>query len=612
MNFLNNKCTEKEFDENKYKWTSIIILSLLFLCGIIYFFFFMFFPAQSGQVLETKDSWTFYSKNAPEFQYSSRYVDKIPRVTKNETFVMEIELDQKSNQKDLLIKGNHQWIKVLLDQEVLYERSAQENEKNPGLSLAIVNLPEDYANRTLQIEVTSPYNNYAGLPPEIYIGNVHSMVSFIFSRSIPQILTMILAVLLAIGTFSYCIYMMYKEKKFHISLVILSTFAFSVGFEALSDDILSSVLFEPIVHSILSHLFSVLTPILLITYYFTKMEYYRKRYGIWIFLHVTMILSVLAYALFTPADLPEVMPFANAISVFSTLCTSLACIGESYKNNRFFVICTPWIVLIAIMHCFLYIQNALGIHTTSVNWSTILFVVILVVMCGYNILEHIEKYSKNQKQVNFLQTKTELLEEHYDLLRSHLKEIGELRGELVQNLENLQHLNQYAAKEEADQFLEKMLDDAHNFELIDSFSGHQLTNLLLARYQAITEKRSIHTTFDVDLPSKLNISDDDLSKLLIHVLEHSIREVRAVENPLQRKINLNIRLVNNKVVIHCEHNTHHNINIFDRGITEELKEQERFDLEVIKKVADKYAGHFSQEKGDIIERITLRLDNDKD
>jgi hypothetical protein len=612
MNFLNNISSKKEFDDNKFKWISIIILSVLFLCGIIYFFFFMFFPSQSGEVLETKDSWTFYSKNAPEFQYSSRYVDKIPRVAKDETFVMEIELDQKSNQKDLLIKGNHQWIKVLLDNEILYERLPQADERNPGLSLAIVNLPRDYADRTLQIEVTSPYNNYAGIPPEIYIGNVHSMVSFVFSRSIPQILTMILAVLLAIGTFSYCIYMMYKEKKFHISLVILSTFAFSVGFEALSDDILSSVLFDPIVHSILSHLFSVLTSILLITYYFTQMKYYRKWYGYWVSLHVTLVLSFLAYAWLTPADLPEMVPYANAVSVFSTLFTSLACIGESYKNNRFFVVCTPWIVLIAIMHCFLYIQNALGIHTTSINWATILFVVILVVMCGYNVLDHIEKYSKNKKQVSFLQTKTELLEEHYDLLRSHLKEIGELRGELVQNLETLQRLNQHAEKEEADQFLAKMLEDAHNFELIDSFSGHQLTNLLLARYQSITEKRSIYTTFNVDLPSKLNISDDDLSTLLIHILEHSIREVRAVENPLHRKINLNIRLVNNKVVIHCEHHTHHNINVFDRGITEELKEQERFDLEIIEKVAEKYTGTLSQEKGEIIERITLRLDNNQD
>lgn len=75
---------------------------------------------------------------------------------------------------------------------------------------------------------------------------------------------------------------------------------------------------------------------------------------------------------------------------------------------------------------------------------------------------------------------------------------------------------------------------------------------------------------------------------------------------------LNIRLVNNKVVIHCEHHTHHNINVFDRGITEELKEQELFDLEVIKKVAEKYAGNLSQEKGEIIERITLRLDNKQD
>ena len=38
---------------------------------------------------------------------------------------------------------------------------------------------------------------------------------------------------------------------------------------------------------------------------------------------------------FTPAELPELMPIANIASVISTLVTSLACIGEAYKNNRF-------------------------------------------------------------------------------------------------------------------------------------------------------------------------------------------------------------------------------------------------------------------------------------
>ncbi|QIT59429.1 sensor histidine kinase [Enterococcus faecium] len=411
MAFFNNIYNKKESFYMRIKWSIIIILSVLFLAGIAYFFYFIFSPANSNQMKEIKDSWVFYSKDDPDFKFDSKYTRTIPTVDKDETFIMETTLEKPLNEANLLIKGNHQWITVYLNGNILYQREDYDAESNPGLSLAVIDLPSDYIGKKLMISVSSPYQNYAGLPPKVYIGTTGPLIGFIYSQSVPQVLTMIIAVFIAIGTFIYTIYLMYKQKRLEYSLIILSCFALALGFEAVSEDILSGILFEPFVHSFLSHLFIILTSAFIICYYWSRMIYYKKWYGIFCIIQLSIFSGVLLYAAFTSAELPE------------------------------------------------------------------------------------------------------------------------------------------------------------------------------------------------DLP----IKDDDLAQLLIHALEHSFRETHAIENPLYRKIHLSIHEQEDHFIICCEHSAHYDTNIFSRGITEELDDQERFDLMMMKDVADRYTGTLTQEKDTLIDRITVQL-----
>ena len=607
MKIFNNNNNTKEQSSLKIKWIFLIILCSLFLLSIFYFFYYIFAPTDRGNVTELTDSWSYYSKSDPDFHFDSRYVTHLPKIDRNETFVMETTLKEQVNDSNLLIKGNHQWIRVYLDKQLLYDRSHILEENNPGLSLAVIDLPTDYAGKILKIEVASPYRNYAGFPPKVYIGTTGPMISFIFSRSIPQVVTMIIAVFLAIGTLSYSTFILYKKRKLDVSLLILSCFALVLGFQSVSEDILSGVLFEPIVHSILSHVFIILTSILIISYYLTRMIYYKKIYGLFCIVQISIQLGVLVYSLMTPNELPELMPIVNVVSVISTLVTSLASIGEAYKNNRFFVACTPWIVLIAIFHCMIYIQSALGIYQADINWSTILFVLILIVIVVYNIIEYIVSFDQYQRAVGFLEVKSDLLEQHYDQLREHIQEISSLRHEFIQNMENIEDLILENKSLEAQNEIRGILNEAQNFKFIFSYSVHQLTNLILARYQDIASKRNIQVEFKADLPEKPAVSDNDLTQLLIHVLEHSFRETHAIEDPMQRKISLHLKEKEDELLIHCEHSAHYETNLFSHGITEELQEKEQFDLTMIKDIAERYAGTLRQEKDNKSDRLTIQL-----
>ena len=107
------------------------------------FLFIFFSPADSNQMKEIKDSWVFYTKDDPDFKFDSKYTRTIPTVDKDETFIMETTR-KPLDEANLLIKGNHQWITVYLGEKILYQRKDYQEESNPGLSLAVIDLPANY------------------------------------------------------------------------------------------------------------------------------------------------------------------------------------------------------------------------------------------------------------------------------------------------------------------------------------------------------------------------------------------------------------------------------------------------------------------------------------
>ena len=89
MKFFNNIHNKKTTNNLNTKWLFIIILSSLFLITTVYFFYYIFTPSDSGKVKEIKNSWVFYSKDDPEYRFDSQYINYLPMVERNETFVMQ-------------------------------------------------------------------------------------------------------------------------------------------------------------------------------------------------------------------------------------------------------------------------------------------------------------------------------------------------------------------------------------------------------------------------------------------------------------------------------------------------------------------------------------------
>ncbi|WP_122645371.1 hypothetical protein [Enterococcus mediterraneensis] len=608
MDTINN---ENKRRKNLQIWLPYLLTIGVFLLVTAFYIRAIIAPFSNSQMAELSDTWVYYSEDDPDTVFKSKYLQRLPNVASNEVMVMERKMTEKPAHPELLIQGDHQWIAVYLDDEQVYSHTESDthslNGKNPGKILTELQMPKEYAGKTLRIKISSPYQQYAGLPPRVFIGEADSLMAFVFSVSLTQILILILAVTLGITILIYVGHRLWKKRQLQPELFLFGCFSITVGLESAAGDIVSGLLFSPLINSTLANVCATFIPLFLVSYYCLRMTVAKRYYLMWIIPQICISFIVLGVATFTNRDLPELMSIIDILNVFGTLATSLACIIEATHKNRFFVVCAPWIVLIAIAHCFLYISSVVGSVKSTINWAGLFFIVIMIVITVYTVIEFISTTEKSKQQVNFLEVKTELLEENRNTLINHLQEIKKLRTEFKKNLLTLQQLNLEEKNDEVDKHLHELLADTQTFEGLQTFSEHALTNLLLARYKKLAKQKSITTDFQVNLPEKLAVSDADLTQLFVHLFEHAFRETYAINDPQKRKIILKIQYEENALSIDCEHTAHYHENIFDKGITIDIPEKETFDLLMIESVVAKYSGSLNKYQNEKIDRLEIRL-----
>lgn len=592
----------------KLGFASVVALCLT----VIGFFCYAFsHPFSQSQVAEITETWTYYPKNSPDSTFKSRYVKHLPQIRPNQIMVMERKMKTEVENPMLLIQGNHQWIKVTIDDHLIYEYTPTSTGRlasdNPGKSLKEIQLPADYLGSVLKVEVASPYQSYSGLPARVFVGEANSLMAYIFTLSIPQVLMMILGISISVVLLLIVGRTLKKQQRLDVQLLLLAAFAMTIGLEAAASDIVAGLLFSPIVNSTVAIILAALSPLFLIVYYCHKMTVMNTYYKYWVIPHLIFSLSLLISVAFTPLDMPEIKPWIDAVNLFGTLAITIAAICESHQKNRFYVFCTPWIVLVALAHCFLYIMEIMGTPYNHINFSGLFFIVILLVIFIYTVSEFLTNEEKNRKQMNFLEVKTALLEESREEMNHHLAEVEQIKKAFRKNLQMMQLLVEDGNLTGTQEYLAELMEDTKRMDGLPRFTEHSLTNLILSRYQKLAEKRSIDTSFNIVLPPTIAITDTDLTKLFAHLLEHAFRETYAITDPSQRKITLQVYCDQGKIHFYCEHTANYYENIFDRGINTDLPEKEEFDLWVLEKISKKYAGALKKSNTEKTDSVAITL-----
>lgn len=361
----------------------LIITVILILLSSLFFLFKN--QIKKTPVQELTTDWAFILKDHSDQYVYGEANQRIKNIQPDQSLIMQQVLTEKFQQPEVVVKANHQWLSVFLGDQLLYQYAPHKDEK-PGLLQTTIPLPQDYQSQKLRIVTKTPYEYYAGIPAQIFIGESAELDRYFILRSFPQMFLLLLVLLLLFST----VIMLFFQKSLPripstswIQLALITL----IGLQAVLSNISAQALFPPSLLSIFSNLTTLLLPVCLTAYYLLRTKKYRKYYQpLVIFQHLLLALGLIG-ALAREVPLPISVQVFSGFYVFMTLYTAVITLFEVADHNHFFVVCSPGIVMAAFIHCFFYLQLFAGAVNLTTDWPMILFSCLMVLICGYAFWE---------------------------------------------------------------------------------------------------------------------------------------------------------------------------------------------------------------------------------
>lgn len=571
------------------------LLAMTFMGLIIFFIAQAFFPTADLASIEKKEDWLYYTDSQPEATFTSNYVNVLPNVKANETFIMERKMTSDYQYPTLLMIGDHQRLTAYLDDEQFYTNDYTPGSfmtSHPGKTLSFVTLPQDYQGKTLRIYVSSPFDNFAGFPAEIYFGTANALIAYIFQHSIPNIFILLLTGLICIFNVFYVLWVYMRQRKIRLSALLFSGFALFAGLEAGFGDMLGGLLFRSSYNSLILNILMILTPMCLIGFYFSKMIYGRKYYGKWVLFHYLFGLAAISGGLIYPQQMPNMMNYILLLNIASTFITSFAAIYEAVKKNHFYVLCAPWVVVAAIGHCFIYILDVLHLRHSPVNWSSILFMMLVVVFTCYALLEHFFSHEEKTKENDTTSMKIRLYENQHSLFPHKTAKWHQTLDSIQQQTQLIKEMleeQQLAAAFEGISVIEHHID-THKMEQHEDMPS--LLTMLLATYERKAANKSVRFDHTIDTTLFQRLHEDDLLPLFMHLLDYAFRHTYLLTDPKERRVSIRSVENNHQLILDCTFTVTEDGQIVGKSSDVMLKQDNR-DLQEIKRILRSYQGEYS-------------------
>lgn len=381
--------TNKQLFRLRTKQTSLLIISVILTIGLLTIFK-VNSEIKKTNVTELKDRWTFIVKDHSDHYIFGKTEQRLKNVHPNNALVMQQQLEMTLKDPQLVVRTNHQWVSVFMGEKLIYKYGATADHSEPGLLQTTIRLPQDYQQHKLRIVTKTPYEYYAGIPAQVFIGESAEVSRFFILRSLPQFLLLIVCSTLIVLMLVLLFLKSKGSKKQLISALLLIGFTFLVGLQSVVLNVPAGTLFGPSSLSIIYNLTAILIPVFLTNYYLLRTKKYQHYYLYGVASQVFLLIFGLLCIMAGKLSLPIAMQIFSGFNVFMTLFTSAIALAESADHNRFYTICSPGIIMAAFIHCFFYIQLFAGAANLTTDWPLILFSGLMILISGYHFEEDIK------------------------------------------------------------------------------------------------------------------------------------------------------------------------------------------------------------------------------
>lgn len=203
-------------------------------------------PYKSEQTKLLYDGWTVQTDTRPEPVLVEDLRQYIP-LKPNEMIVLYRVMSEETKDAALSITSAYQWIKIYLNDELIFDNETELSGRNPGKALHLLPLPDGYAGNELRIEATSPYELYAYSPYPPRLGDMESLrahrVGYVARGVLIAFILMVSGILFLL--FSLLVTVKYPEA-IQWGNFSFGVFSILLGLATLGERDILSLLFSPV------------------------------------------------------------------------------------------------------------------------------------------------------------------------------------------------------------------------------------------------------------------------------------------------------------------------------------------------------------------------------
>lgn len=514
----------------------LFTLLLLFCAALIATFLSFYFggyrqPYLMKEVIDLSEGWRYSAGQVEGAELATLRTG--PRLQGGETMTLYRTLDTEIEGAALLLRANHQTVRVYLDGVPLYLDRDAAPEENPGMALHFIPLPGDYPGKTLSVELTSPYALYAGRTGPILLGTLPSLEAYALSASMRSVVLMAMCLLIGIGIILLTLVQALGGVRRPEHLAI-GVFAVVWALYYVCTEYIVFQFFAPFWVSALSLGLYFTFSVPLVLYFYFSFTHYKKWMLPAVILHGGFAAVAILLQLFGVVDLPRLLNINN-ILLAGLAYTVVLAVLEAFKKNRMMMLAAPFLMIAygSMLYNFAVFYTRQGV--VPYTYKDTYFLLILCVLV-YNIQQFFSAHYRGLREGAVLTLQNRLARESYEQVKAHLHEVGGLKHEMKNHLAALQTYLADGRSEEAKQYLEQIAGRSaqitgavyHDHYLINALVGSLLQR---AGTLGITVEHSLKA-------GPLHIADHDLYSLLSNLMDNALEACQRVPQGRERFIRL--------------------------------------------------------------------------
>lgn len=238
---------------------------------------------------------------------------------------------------------------------------------------------------------------------------------------------------------------------------------------------------------------------------------------------------------------------------------------------------------------------------TSITFCLTLIFALIADIIAFNQYVKNVNLAKIESENKALEHINDLNAQYFESLRDKEDELRKIKHDIGGSLETVKELL-YEQKDiaKAEEFFDDLSEYVSNLNT-GFYSGNSLVNAIVNQKEKTCSQNGIDFSASVSLPSEVKISDTDLCRSLVNVLDNAIEAVQT--NIDKKTVSLNISTIDEYIYIKAENS--YDGKPLDSSTKKENKSDHGFGLKILKEMAKKYDGSFSIENNNVVTALLV-------